>query len=176
MELKENNWKLGEIVKVPRQEKVLKDGSTSYVQYIESRFICIREATEDQRGILLKVLGKSYSDQIKTVGGEPFGLDDHAELFNGHRYYSYRFPSVNEVKEVLDILRDNYTLLQKFDEAKMHVNPNSLFWVRETSRNVFLKKSPQVYDGREDKLCNPSDDTNYYRITVAYFSKDQLTW
>lgn len=176
MESNVNNWKLGEIANLPRKEKVLKDGSTSYVHYIASRYICVREATEAQQGILMKVLGKAYSDQMKMVGGEPFGKDDYDELFDGHRYYSYPFPSANEVKEVLDILRDNDSLLQEFEEAKMHVNPDGMFWVRETAHNVFRKKIPQVYSGQDDLLHNPSNDTNYYRITMVYFSNGQLNW
>ena len=49
MESTENNWTLGENVNLPRQEKGLKSGSTSYVHYIASRYICIREATEGDR-------------------------------------------------------------------------------------------------------------------------------
>ncbi|MBQ1880305.1 MAG: hypothetical protein II156_01570, partial [Lachnospiraceae bacterium] len=173
----DKKWKLGEIATLPRTEKVLKDGdSTSYARYIGSRYICIREATEGQNGILMKVLGKAFSDQVKLVGGEPFGKDDGEELFSGRRYYSYPFPSSNEVKEVLDILRGNPSLLQKFEEAKMHVNPDGIFWVRETIRGTFLKKNLQVYGGRNGQLYNPSDDINYYRITIVYFDKDQLIW
>ena len=177
MESNDKKWKLGEIATLPRTEKVLKDGdSTSYARYIGSRYICIREATEGQNGILMKVLGKAFSDQVKLVGGEPFGKDDGEELFSGRRYYSYPFPSSNEVKEVLDILRGNPSLLQKFEDAKMHVNPDGIFWVRETIRGTFLKKNLQVYGGRNGQLYNPSDDINYYRITIVYFDKDQLIW
>ena len=177
MESNDKKWKLGEIATLPRTEKVLKDGdSTSYARYIGSRYICIREATEGQNGILMKVLGKAFSDQVKLVGGEPFGKDDGEELFSGRRSYSYPFPSANEVKEVLDILRGNPSLLQKFEEAKMHVNPDGIFWVRETTRSTFLKKNLQVYGGRNGQLYNPSDDINYYRITIVYFDKDQLIW
>ena len=69
----ENNWTLGEVANLPRMDKMLKDGTTAYMQFIASRYICIREATDGQRGILVKVLGKSYSDQIKTIDGKPFG-------------------------------------------------------------------------------------------------------
>ena len=176
METNENNWKLGEIVHLPRSEKKLKDSFTVYVNYIESRYICVREATDGQRGILMKVLGKAYRDQVKVVGGTAFSHDDHEELFVGDRYYSYPFPSTSEVQEVLDILRGNDALLQKFEEAKMHINPNSMYWVRETVRNAFLKKIPQVYVASSGQLQNPSDDTNYYRITMVYFYKGQLIW
>ena len=176
MESNDNNWILGEIAKLPRTENVLKNGFTSYVHFIASRYICVREATDGQRGILVKVLGKAYGDQVKIVDGKPFGRDDYEELFSGQRYYSYPFPSASEVQEVLDILRGNASLLQKFEDAKMHVNPEGMFWVRETARNAFLKKILQIYDSRNDQLCNPSDDTCYYRITMVYFFKGQLIW
>lgn len=176
MDQHENYWKLGEMANLPRQEKVKKGGSTSYVNYIASRYICVREATDGRRGILMKVLGKAYCDQVKMVGGEPFGRDEHEELFAGQRYYSYPFPTANEVQEVLEILRANPTLLQKFEDARMHVNPDGMFWVRETARNAFLIKIPQVYSGRDNQIHNISDDTNYYRITMVYFYKGQLNW
>ena len=177
MESNKNDWKLGEIATLSRMEKELKKSFLNlYVHYIGSRYICIREASDSQRGILLKVLGKSYSDQMRIVSGEPFGMDGREELFNGTCYYSYPFPSVSELKEVLDILRGNRSLLQKFDDAKMHVNPDSMFWVRETTRNAFLSKIPQVYSGRDGQLHNPSDDANYYRVSIVYFFKDQLFW
>lgn len=177
MESNKNDWKLGEIATLPRKEKELKKSFMNlYVRYIGSRYICIREASDGQRGILLKVLGKSFPDQMKLVNGEPFGMDKREVIFNGTCYYSYPFPSVSELKEVLDILRGNQSLLQKFDEAKMHVNPDSMFWVRETARNSFMKKIPQVYSGHDDQLHNASSDANYYRVSIVYFYKDQLYW
>ena len=81
METTENNWTLGELVNLPRQEKLLKtSGPKSYSHFICSRYICIREATEGQRGILMKVLGKAYDDHIIMVNGEPFSKDECEEL------------------------------------------------------------------------------------------------
>ena len=177
MEPNKNNWNLGELVTLPKQERPLKSGAmTQYGHYIGSRYICIREESEGQRGILLKVLGKVYSDQIKIVDGEPFSKDEGDELFMGHSYLSYPYESLKDVKEVLDILRGNADLLQAFETAKMHINPNSSYWVRETARNKFMLKIPQVYDSREDLLCTASDDTPYYRITMVYFYKGNLSW
>ena len=177
MEPNKNNWNLGELVTLPKQERPLKSGAmTQYGHYIGSRYICIREESEGQRGILLKVLGKVYSDQIKIVDGEPFSKDEGDELFMGHSYLSYPYNSLKDVKEVLDILRGNADLLQAFEKAKMHINPNSSYWVRETARNKFMLKIPQVYDSREDLLCTASDDTPYYRITMVYFYKGNLSW
>ena len=177
MESKKNNWSLGEIATLPKQERPLKkSGSTTYLQYITSRYVCIREATDGQRGILVKVLGKFYSDQVVIVNGEPFSKDDHDELFAGHRYYSFPFPSAKDVKEVLDIIEDNQDLLQKFQAASMHINPNSTFWVSDTVRNKFFLKKPQILSGRDGQLYTPSDADNHYRLSIVYFFKGSLIW
>ena len=176
MEKNESNWKLGEIVNLPRTERKLEDGITNYVNYIESRYICVREATDGQRGILVKVLGKAHRDHVKVIGGRPFCKDDREELFIGRHYYSFPFPSASDVQEVLEILKWNESLVDKFEDARMHINPNSMFWVSETVRNAFLKKTPQVYVASSGQLQNPSGDTNYYRITMVYFYKGQLIW
>jgi hypothetical protein len=177
MESNKNYWTLGEIATLPKQERPLKQsGSTTYVQYITSRYVCIREATDRQRGILVKVLGKAYSDQVGIVNGEPFSKDDHDELFVGHRYYSFPFPQAKDVKEVLDIIEDNQDLLQKFQAASMHINPNSTFWVSDTVRNMFFLKKPQILSGHDGQLCPPSDDDNHYRLSIVYFFKGSLIW
>ena len=172
-----NNWTLGEIANLPKTEKLLKQGiSTSYVHYIASRYICIREATEGQRGILVKVLGKVYSDQVGMVNGLPFCKDDHVELFDGHRYYSYPFPSAREVQEVLEILKWNQSLVAKFEAASMHINPDSTFWVNDTTRNMLFLKKPQFLSGQDDQLYPARDDANHYRLSIVYFFKGKLNW
>lgn len=177
MQPNKNEWSLGEIAKLQREEKPLKQsGLTVYEQFVASRYLCIREATDSQRGILLKVLGKTYSDEIKIIGGQPFSRDDHEQLFDGHRFFSYPFPKVNQVREVLEILKDSPDLQKKMEDAKMHLNPNSGFWVSETARNAFFLKIPQIYDTRSNQLRVASDDTSYYRITMVYFFKGELIW
>ena len=176
MDSKENNWTVGETVILKRMEKSLSEGlSTLYAQYISSRYICIREVNGEQRGILLKVLGKAYSNQIEMVNGQPFCKDDHEELFAGHRYCSYPFPSAKEVQEVLEILRDDKSLLQKFEAASMHINPNSTFWVNDTTHNMLLMRKPQILNGRDGQISS-AGDVNHYRISIVYFSKDSLIW
>ena len=172
-----NNWTIGEIVTLPQEEKLLKEnGMYHYLFHIGSRYVCIREAVNGQRGILLKVLGKTISDNVKIVSGEPFCRDDCEELFIGYRYRSYPFPMAHQVKEVLDVLHQEPTLLQKLEEANMHLNPNGIFWVADTTRNAFLFKIPQVYDTGTCQLRSVSDDTAYYRISVVYFFRGHLSW
>ena len=177
MDSKENNWTLGEVITIKRKEKPLKEsGSTSYMQYISSRYICIREDNDAQRGILVKVLGKPYSDQIEMVNGQPFCNDDHEELFAGRCYYSYPFPSSKEVQEVLEIIRDNKSLLQKFEAASMHINPESTYWVRDVTRNKLFMKKPQILNGRDGQFISSQDNVNHYRLSIVYFSKGSLVW
>jgi len=177
MESNENNWTLGEIVNLPRQEKGLKSGFTSYVHYIASRYICIREATEGrQRGILVKVLGKFFGGQVEIVNGKPFCKDEHMESFDGDRFYGYPFPSAREVQEVLEILKWNQDLVNKFEDASMHVNPDSTFWISDTTRNKLFLKKLQVLSARDGQICPANDDGQYYRLSVVYFYKGSLVW
>jgi len=177
METTENNWTTGTVVTLPRKERQHKKGGlNSYEYYIASRYVCIREAKDGQRGILLKVLGKVFADQVKIVGGKPFTIDDYEELFDGHRYGSYPFPTALQVSEAVSIFRQDTSLLQKLEEAKMHLNPNGKFWVDDTTRSAFFTKVPQVYNASNGQLNSVSDDTPYYRITMVYFDKEQLLW
>ena len=172
-----NNWSLGEVVILPRATKTLKAGwSKSYDMLCGSRYICIREAANDQRGILVKVLGKYRPNYITTINGQPFCKDELDELFEGSRYLSYSFPSERDVKEVLDILRSNSFLIQKFEEASMHINIKSKFWVNEVSKQLLVLKKTRCYDASTDSLCIPADDDAPYRITLVYFSDGNIDW
>ena len=64
----------------------------------------MREATDGQCGILLKVLGKISKKYIMFVNGKPFCKDEREDLFKGKCYYSYPFPTVDALKEVLEIV------------------------------------------------------------------------
>ena len=173
----DDNWTVGEIVTLPRKVRTLKtSGTTSYMQCIASRFICIRESETGQRGILLKVLGKAHADRVTIEGGEPFARDDFDEQFNGDNYYSYPFPSSTNLKEVLDILRGNEEMLHRFEKASMHINPNSTFWVNDITRNMLFMKKPQYYSARDGRLSPAKDDSNHYRITFVYFHQGELRW
>ena len=177
MESNKNNWTLGEIATLPQQEKPLvQSGSTAYVHYITSRYVCIREATDGQRGILVKVLGKACGDQVGLVKGKPFCKDDHDELVAGHRYYSFPFPSAKDVREAIDIIKGNQGLLQKFEAASMHINPNSTFWVSDTVRSKLFLKKPQILNGCDYQLYPPNEDDYHYRLSIVYFFKGSLVW
>lgn len=173
MDSDKKNFTLGEIVHLPRQTSKI-NKNCEYL--ITSRYICIREASENQRGILLKVLGKTARKDIMMQGGKPFCKDDKFEGFYFDTYYSFRFPSANELKDVLDILKKDETLLEKFKKAGMPINPNSTFWVRETASRHYFLKEPQYYDASLGKLTATSDDETHNRLTIAYFYKSKINW
>lgn len=172
-----NNWNLGEMAILEKKEKLLKDSSsTIYNRYIGSRYICIREATERRRGILMKVLGKPYIDQIRIVKGQPFCEDYHDLLFEGNLYASYPFPSASEVQTALEIIRGNESLLHKFEKESMHINPDSTFWVKEITHNALFLKKLQYLDSRDGLLHPATDESNHYRVTFVYFRDGKLLW
>ena len=166
-----SKWNLGEIVYPPRTTKLLKSSSTDlYERLIDLSYICIREATEGQYGILLKVLGKVKANYIMIVNGQPFCKDDAVELFDGMSYFSYSFPTVAELKEMLDIFRSNPSLLNHFEAASMHLNPKSLFWVNEIVNDLLFIKKPQCYNASTESLSTASDHMAPYRLTMVYFN------
>ena len=172
-----NRWHFGEIVTLPRTEKLLKkSGSTSYEHLIGSRYICVREESEGERGILVKILGKFPSEHVFTVCGKAFSKDDREELFVGVRYFSYPFPLVKDVREVLEILASKPSLVNIFDEASMHINIRSKFWVNKTERHLLVMKKPQCYDAYSEQILTPSEDDMPYRLTMVYFYKGNLSW
>jgi hypothetical protein len=167
------NWSLGEIVFLPRQTSKI---NKKYEYLMESRYICIRETTEGQRGILLKVLGETARKNIMMQSGKPFCKDEKNEDINSNTYYSFRFPSANELKDVLDILKKDETLLDKFEKIGMPINPNSTFWVRDTASRLYFLKEPQYYDATIGKHAATSDDETHNRLTIVYFYKSNINW
>ncbi len=168
--IKGQEWKLGEVVSLPRQSVSLsKSGITTFEQFVTSRYICIQEATAGSHGILVKMLGKKAYGDIMTKGGEPFCKDDKNEGFQYDTYFSFRFPDKEEVEMVLGILDHNPSLLQIFEQASMPFPRNATFWVRNMARKM-LSKTTQYYDRNSGRLNSPTDgDEMHYRMTVAYF-------
>ena len=111
----EANWRIGELVSLSwNYKEIKKSGENTYAYYAISRYICVREATDGQCGILVKVLGKVPIDRIMLVNGEPFCRDEREELFMGKCYYSFPFPTVSALKEVLEIVSSNEALQGRF--------------------------------------------------------------
>ena len=167
---KEHNWKVGEVVKLPEQTTVIKQGiSNVYEHVIRSKYICVREAAEGKQGILVKVLGKIPAHDIDIVGGEPFCKDVRDELFAGDHFSSFRYPLTIELVEALNYIRHNQELKKLFDKEGMHVNPDSTFWVRETARNLMFQKKPQYYDAKSGSISIAQDDHLHYRLSIVHF-------
>ena len=170
------NWNVGETVNLPRKiMQANKKEMRSREQFMGSRYICVRACDGSQRGILLKVLGKTTREDMMICRGELFCKDDKVEGFTSDTYLSYRFPSADELKEVLDILRGNKPLLEQFEKASMHINPNSTFWVRDTAKRFLFLKKPQYYNAQTGEvLPDTKGEEVRYRLTLAYFNKPKV--
>ncbi len=105
------------------------------------------------------------------VNGKPFCKDERIELFMGTRYISYPFPTAEELKEILDIVRPDMNIQQKLIDNGMFFNPNGTFWVSDTKSQLFgMKHSPQYYDPSTGCLATSKRlDERHNRITIAYF-------
>ena len=171
MESNKNNWNLGKIVFPPTTATLLKKrNKKEYKRFINLQYICVREATESQCGILVKVLGNTKADNITFVCGQPFCNDDEFMLFEGQIISSYSFPTVAELREVLNIIRSNPSLLSQFEAVSMQFDPNSIFWVNKTGFHLPFTKKPRCYDASTNRLCKAPKDSEPCRLTMAYFN------
>ncbi len=178
MEKTTNDWSLGEIVTLSRQSsEVSKDGFRTYDHFVDSKYVCVRPAIEGrQRGMLVKILGKCPVSDIFVKSGEPFCKDDKIEGFNFDQYYSFRFPTVQELQELLDIVREHPTLKDAFSQVSMRMNPESSFWVRDVAKKLVFLKKPQYYDAKTGTLALGRADELHYRVTIVYFDSSEISW
>ena len=167
----ENGWRVGDRVELMRKTLLKKNGKNSFYYISDSHYICVREASEGQRGILVKILGKVFDKDIMVVDDEPFCMDVREDFITRFRCYSYPFPTVGELETVLEIIRGNQSLMDRFEEARMPVNPDSTFWVNDTSKPLIGKKKLQYYDASTDQVMKAADGTAHCRLTIEYFSK-----
>ncbi len=173
----ENNWSVGELVNLNREERLLKKSSnTLYKSFVASRFICIRERTGSQQGILVKVLGPTHKSSIMLTAGLPFCKDRREDFFLGKCYYGYPFPAASDVEEVLDIVRPNNALMDAFRQHDMLFDPYATFWVRDTVERLFLLKELQYYDVSSGQLKRATNETAHYRMAIVYFNEKNLIW
>ena len=166
------DWRVGELVTLGQSTTLLKkNGTKSYSNMVGSHYVCVRKATEGQHGILVKVLGETRRERLLLVSGKPFCKDERDELFVGKHYYSYPFPTADELKEVLDIVRSNTDIQQKLMDNGMSIHPEGTFWVNDTKALLFgLERSPQYYDPSTDRLATAKSlDERHQRLTIAYF-------
>lgn len=171
-ETTKKDWRVGELVTLGQSTTLLKkNGTKSYSSVVSSHYVCVREATERQQGILVKVLGETRRERVLLVSGKPFCKDERDELFVGKHYYCFPFPQSDELKEILDIIRSDTGIQQKLVDNGMSINLNGTFWVNDTtSLFLGLKRSPQYYDPSTGRLATAKNlDERHQRLTIAYF-------
>lgn len=171
-----NTWKLGQTESFPwTSTDVKKSGSTFYKHFYSSKYICIRQEDGGHRGIMIKVLGRTAARDITIVGGEPFCKDEKEEMLKATSYGSFRFPTTDEVVEVLEILAAKPELVPMLDANSMHLNPKAPFWVRETATGLLLGKKPQFYDPETTRLSTSVPHSlPPYRISLLYFYQGEV--
>jgi hypothetical protein len=171
MESNMKKWSIGQKALLPWKTRLLdKSKKNIYERMIGSDYICIREASDEHNGILLRVLDNAQASRIMFVSGQPFFKDEREGLLNGNAYSSYSTPTLAELKEALAILRSNPSLLAHFEEASMPINLDSLFWVNATARKNLFTKIPLCYNPSADSLCIASDSAEPCRLTMVYFN------
>lgn len=171
-EIKNKKWDVGDYVILNKETKLLKtSGTRSYSSFIGSHYVCIRETSEWQRGILIKGLGKVRGENLWIINGKPYCKDLREEYFTGTHYYSYPFPTVDELKTILDIVRFNNDIQQILIDNGMFFNPNGTFWVTNTKTQLLgLKHTLQYYDALTGRLAAiKSPDERHQRFSIAYF-------
>ena len=165
-------WGAGELVSLKRSTTLLKEhGTDLYSNLKSSQYVCIREATEGQDGILVKGLASIRRRHFMFVGRKPFCKDERDELFVGKHYYCFPLPTADELKEVLDIVRTDADIQQKLKDNGMHFNANGTFWVSNTKSELLgLKRDLQYYDAATGRLAvAKSIDEHHQRMTIVYF-------
>lgn len=172
MNILTGRWSLGEFVKVPHYTETIgkKDGK-KYKHLWERRYICVREATEGQQGILIKVLDRATSVQLQLMGGEPFYRDGKVVNKDRRNYYGFQFPKLEELKVVLDLLKQNELVTMKLREKWSHFDLTGLFWIRELKSRFFgFQKKPQYYDNKTKQVAvGKGGNKRIQRISIIYF-------
>ena len=169
---KSQEWSVGELVNMERSTTQLKESGTNmYSNMVSSQYVCIRETTDGQDGILVRGLGNIRQRHIMIVSGEPFIKDERDDLFVGKQYYSHPLPTADELKEVLDIVRTDENIQQKLKACGMQFDSNGTFWVSDTKAKFCgLKRDLQYYDTKTGRLATAKSPDEYHqRITVAFF-------
>jgi hypothetical protein len=171
------NWKTGDIVTLQCAEKTLKTkGNSIYKEFVASRYVCVREASKGERGILVKVLGKAPDSSLEIIEDRPFAKDGVEQLLDDIIYYSYPFAKAMEIEEVLSIICHNPELLNVFESISMHIDTEATFWVRETTRNMLFMKQLQYFDASQSLICVAKENEVHYRLSIVYYYNSELVW
>ena len=171
------NWKTGDIVTLQCAEKTLKTkGNSIYKEFVASRYVCVREASKGERGILVKVLGKAPDSSLEIIEDRPFAKDGVEQLLDDIIYYSYPFAKAMEIEEVLSIICHTPELLNVFESISMHIDTEATFWVRETTRNMLFMKQLQFFDASQSLTCVAKENEAHYRLSIVYYYNSELVW
>ena len=171
------NWKTGDIVTLQCAEKTLKTkGNSIYKEFVASRYVCVREASKGERGILVKVLGKAPDSSLEIIEDRPFAKDGVEQLLDDIIYYSYPFAKAMEIEEVLSIICHTPELLNVFESISMHIDTEATFWVRETTRNMLFMKQLQYFDASQSLTCVAKENEAHYRLSIVYYYNSELVW
>lgn len=172
MEQQKGKWCVGDLVTLPRKVAFIeKRGIRVYEYFSRSKYVCVRERTAEQPGLLVKLLGRCDAEELMRVNYELFSKDDKVEGFNANHYCCYRFPTADQVQEVLDIIEDNDQLRQQFEAVGMIWSPDAFYWVRNVKRKLLgLCWAPQYYNPF-NKQTIPADkkSATHYRMAVVTF-------
>ena len=166
MDIITGKWTKGEIVVLPEINEMLTQiGNKIYMYGLPSKCFCLREATESHRGILVKLLNEYAANEILMINKKPFCKDYKINGFETISYCSLRFPEVSDLKEVLDIVRNDSTIQQQTG-----INPNETYWVNDTHKRFFFRRHAQYYAPKTDSIGTAqTNNEKHYRLIITYF-------
>ena len=176
MNILKGHWSVGEMVSLPHGDEMVKQSRNKTYKYeLPPNCICLRKAEDYCRGIMVADLGTYSANRMLMVDNKTFCKDNKTRGFYDTVYYCYPFPSVREMKEVLDIIRKDPDLQQMLREQQMYIDPSATFWVSDTRRSLFpWKRKALYYNPQTDSLSAvKTGDDVHHRITIAYFVIDR---
>lgn len=174
---KKSRWTVGEKVSLHHHKTILyRLPRRIFAHFVASRYLCIREASSKNRGILLKVLGTFEAGEISSRRFEAFCKDakDDGYDFRPDSYYSFRFPTKKQVKEVLQILKAQPELVERLYEIGMGFSWQQGYWVRGMAFNCLLGSKPKWYDPTADAVfVSHRSEEEHLRMSIVYFDAEK---
>ncbi|MCR4852225.1 MAG: hypothetical protein K5893_01370 [Prevotella sp.] len=167
-----SEWKVGNLVAPGLMfRKICHYGGKIYMNFVDSKFVCIREATASEPGVLVKVLNSCDQSRFLFRKGEPFVKDYKNVNFESPvEYCSFRLPTVEEIKFVLSIAKSDKTLGEMLSDRGLSPYEPATYWTRDISRSI-IGRHVKFYDSATGEVKSESgDDTERIRITVVYFT------
>ena len=170
-----SEWKVGDVVAPGLMfRKICRFGGKIYMHFLDSKYICIREASAEAPGMLVKVLNSCDQSRFLFRGGEPFIKDYKTVNFESPVEYStFRLPTVEEVRFVLATAKADVQLGQMLANRGLSPNEPATYWTRGIGGNI-LGRRVEFYDSATRTVKTESgSNTERIRITVAYFTSQK---